>query len=213
VTAFIGVLQDLAKARPLFHSEADLQHAYAWAIQTAHPDASVRLEYRHPAIQGRSYLDIWLELDGVRIGIELKYKTRAVRVEHRTEQYELLNQGAQDQGRYDFCRDVSRIERIVAADSDAHGLAVLLTNDSSYWTLKRSTRLVDDRFRLCEGTTLYGELDWLPHASAGTKSGRHAAIQIAGRYKLAWQHFSTIDAPRCNEFRFLALSTTAAQDG
>jgi len=29
----------LALVRPLFHSEADFQHAFAWQLHSAHPDA------------------------------------------------------------------------------------------------------------------------------------------------------------------------------
>ena len=34
----------LARVRPLFHSEADFQHAFAWQLHSAHPDARIRLE-------------------------------------------------------------------------------------------------------------------------------------------------------------------------
>ena len=36
----------LARVRPLFHSEADFQHALAWLIHQRHSDARIRLEYR-----------------------------------------------------------------------------------------------------------------------------------------------------------------------
>jgi hypothetical protein len=36
----------LALVRPLFHSEADFQHAFAWQLHRAHADARVRLETR-----------------------------------------------------------------------------------------------------------------------------------------------------------------------
>lgn len=38
------VLKELAKKRPVFHSEADFQHALAWEIQITYPDANIRLE-------------------------------------------------------------------------------------------------------------------------------------------------------------------------
>ena len=40
------VLRSLSCQRPIFHSEADFQHALAWLIHLQHPDAIVRLEYR-----------------------------------------------------------------------------------------------------------------------------------------------------------------------
>lgn len=36
----------LAARRPIFHSEADFQHAFAWQVQIDHPDARIRLETR-----------------------------------------------------------------------------------------------------------------------------------------------------------------------
>jgi hypothetical protein len=39
-----AVLTALAKQRPIFHSEADFQHAIAWEIHKHLPRASVRLE-------------------------------------------------------------------------------------------------------------------------------------------------------------------------
>ena len=39
-----AVLTALAKQRPIFHSEADFQHAIAWEMHKHLPRASVRLE-------------------------------------------------------------------------------------------------------------------------------------------------------------------------
>ncbi len=41
-----GALGRLSAVRPIFHSEADFQHALAWTIQLQHPDATIRLEIR-----------------------------------------------------------------------------------------------------------------------------------------------------------------------
>ena len=38
------ILSALAEQRPVFHSEADFQHAFAWEIHQQLPMASVRLE-------------------------------------------------------------------------------------------------------------------------------------------------------------------------
>jgi hypothetical protein len=40
------VLAELSGQRPIFHSEADFQLAFAWTIQTRHPVAKIRLEQR-----------------------------------------------------------------------------------------------------------------------------------------------------------------------
>jgi hypothetical protein len=39
-----ATLDGLAAQRPLFHSEADFQHAVAWNLHLSRPDAAIRLE-------------------------------------------------------------------------------------------------------------------------------------------------------------------------
>jgi hypothetical protein len=59
-----AALDRLAQRRPIFHSEADLQLALAWELQTSYPDAAVRLEKRvinNPRVE----LDILVILDGL----------------------------------------------------------------------------------------------------------------------------------------------------
>ena len=61
---------DLATRRPLFHSEADFQHALVWTIQQHHPEAGIRLETRP---ERGIRLDILVRMPEERIAIELKY--------------------------------------------------------------------------------------------------------------------------------------------
>jgi hypothetical protein len=51
-------MKTLAAHRPIFHSEADFQHEFAWQLRTMLPHVSVRLE--HP-IDGtlRGLLILW----------------------------------------------------------------------------------------------------------------------------------------------------------
>jgi hypothetical protein len=37
-----GVMRDVAAARPVFHSEADFQHALAWELQLRYPQAQIQ---------------------------------------------------------------------------------------------------------------------------------------------------------------------------
>ena len=63
----------LARVRPLFHSEADFQHAFAWQLRSAHPDARIRLETRpRPGVR----LDVMALIGGRRVAVELKYLLR-----------------------------------------------------------------------------------------------------------------------------------------
>lgn len=57
----------LARVRPVFHGEADFQHAFAWEMHIADPSAKVRLETRpRPGIR----LDLLASIGGFRIAIE-----------------------------------------------------------------------------------------------------------------------------------------------
>ena len=153
------------------------------------------------------HVDIWVEQDGEVLAFELKYKTRPLQTLERGETFALQNHGAQDISRYDFIKDVWRIETIVANSTHAVGYAVLLTNDPSYWTLSHNSSTVDTDFRLHEGRELHGTLHWGAHASAGTKRGREQQLRLAGSYPLRWEDYSQATAEvRWAKFRYLIVA-------
>jgi len=49
-----SVMYELSVVRPVFHSEADFQHALAWQIHKQNSALKIRLEYRPPEL-GRKY--------------------------------------------------------------------------------------------------------------------------------------------------------------
>ena len=201
-----GLMGTLADRRKVFHSEADFQHALAWQIHEAAPESRVRLEVNVvPAAAQRMYLDIWLPVEG--IAIELKYKTRGLELEQGDESFALRNQSAQDIGRYDFLRDIRRLELMRSMPELCRaGYAVLLTNDSSYWNAPRSQNTVDSDFRIHEGRVISGELTWATHASSGTVKSRESPIEIQGSYGLRWQEYSNFPGKSQGRFRYLAVS-------
>jgi hypothetical protein len=150
----------LSATRPLFHSEADFQHALAWQLQRQHPSISIRLEYRSRHLTQRGYVDIWIVDGDDRVGLELKYKTRPLKATVAGEDFELLGQGAQDHGRYDTLNEVQRLEQVVAAAPRATGFLLLLTNDRSYWTASGRPGSIDEQFRLHDERTVTGALKW-----------------------------------------------------
>lgn len=101
--------QATAADRPVFHSEADLQHHLAWIIRELDPDVQVRLETR-PLPARRMAMDLLLlhRGTGERVGVELKYPTRGLVTTWADEAFTLLDQSAQDITRYDICKDVRR---------------------------------------------------------------------------------------------------------
>lgn len=202
------ILAALASKRPLFHSEADFQHALAWEIHTSFPDSKIRLEYR-PAGLDRMYVDLWVSMpDATTLAVELKYKTRGFVFDHAGEPHELLNQGAQDLGRYDFLRDLLRLELVTRTIPAVQGIAILLTNDSSYWAAPKSEGTVDAPFRLHEGRMLTGRLGWGRGASAGTMRSREKPIVLSGNYEISWSKYSELDLKK-GVFRYALVNVSA----
>lgn len=197
-------LAELSKIRKVFHSEADFQHAFAWELQKLSPDLLIRLEYKPPLIEARIYLDIWASGKDASYAIELKYKTRGLRVEG-DESFHLLNQSAQDVGRYDFLKDIERLEQVVAARSNTTGYAILLTNDPAYWNPSKNTATVDASFRIHQGQTIKGELGWGHGASKGTMKSRENAVVLRGTYVMDWRDYSAIDDSTYGKFKYLLI--------
>ena len=195
---------ELSKVRSVFHSEADFQHAFAWELHNLSPDLSIRLEYKPPQIESRIYLDIWASGKDASYAIELKYKTRMLRVEAE-ETFHLLNQSAQDVGRYDFLKDIQRLEQIVVARSNTTGYAILLTNDPSYWNPSKSNATVDASFRIHQGQTIKGEVGWGQGASKGTMKSREDAVVLKGTYVMDWKDYSAVDNSTYGKFKYLLI--------
>ena len=199
----LGIIDGLSSLRPIFNMEADFQFALAWEIQKKFPDWSIRFEKKPPNLKDRIFVDLWIEGDET-CAIELKYKTRRFDIDVKGESFNLLNQGAQDLGRYDFLKDVERLENIVSAHDNVKGYAIILTNDSSYWK-STATETIDTKFRIHDGRVLNGELAWRPEASSGTVRGREKPIKLTGTYKLNWKDYSQVSGTSYGKFRYLFL--------
>ena len=199
-------MTQLSGVRPLFHSEADFQHALAWQLHQRHPHLSVRLEYRSPHLPHRGHVDLWLVDGDEHVFIELKYKTRAFRTIVNNEEFVLLDQIAQDLGRYDTLKDVHRLEHIVHAMPRSVGVVLLLTNDNSYWTESARHETADKDFRLHDGRTLSGELKWGEEASAGVRKGREARLPLSGTYQLNWHDYGQAHEGQKGRFRYVLVN-------
>lgn len=187
------ILKKLFKERPIFHSEADFQFALAWKIKELNPESKIRLEMRSDNFDRKEYLDILVELDNKKYPIELKYKTKKLDYEWNDkddkEKFNLSNQGAQDNGRYDFIKDISRIERIV--DSISIGYAIFLTNDKSYWEASKNVEqsgYVDFRLDTNKQYLKNGKLKWGENITHSVNSGRKNELNLNGKYKLEWNN-------------------------
>ena len=207
------VLSCLKKKRSIFHSEADFQHAFAWEIHEMLPFARVRLEKPVRVGQRSLHIDVWVNYKDVIVAVELKYKTRGLEVDADDEHYSLKNQGAQEFGRYDFLKDIQRLERVVDQYRDSIGYAVLLTNDSAYWQEPREEEPVDANFRLHDDRVVKGNLNWGEGAAIGARRGREQ-LQLQGRYQLHWSNYSFVEGHgNYREFRSLVVKVSRFNRG
>jgi hypothetical protein len=204
-----ATMRTLAAKRPIFNSEADFQLALGWEIQLAHPEARLRLEYRPAFLERRGYLDLWAADADWTAAIELKYFTRALNLPVGGERFELLRQGAQPLSRYDFIRDLERVESVVRTQPGVKGYALALTNESAYWRVPMdSTATIDTAFRLHEGASLSGRLAWSASAGAGTTKGREKAHMLHGTYPLRWVDYSRVSDGPAGTFRYLLVEAS-----
>ena len=201
-----GILDGLAVGRPLFHSEADFQFALAWHLREK-TGLDLRLEFK-PFPKERIYLDIWLP--SIDLAIELKYLTSELDVCAGNEFFGLREQ-PQDLGRYDFLKDVARLERVVAELPQASGgIALLLTNDPLYWDPSRRRANTDDaEFRIHEGRHLPKKMDWPDEKRAKKGKERESPIFLTGSYEPNWRDYGRRIAgaakTKNDQFRYLAV--------
>jgi len=204
---FKRIMLELSKKRPIFHSEADFQHALAWQISQMYKDFSVRLERRFKIKGDTLSIDVFLLSSGGNIPIELKYFKQKIEVNHRAEEFVLPNQVARDLGRYNFLKDIKRIEDVLDSSPAKEGYCLVLTNDPLYWTeywQNRRKKTKDHNFRIFEGKQLSGTINWInPTEKASTK---FPAISFRGNYEVKWNDFSNeFEEEKFGKFRWLLI--------
>lgn len=192
------VKQFLETTKELLFNERDFQmHLATYLRQTGHYD-DVDVEYYVPLSELDDYvwnnelrIDVLTRKDEEFLPIELKYKTRSVWKqlprfgENLSSEVEVMkNQGAQDLGKYDFWKDVRRIELVRKRfKSIKNGLAVFLTNDPAYLKSGRDTSN-HLKFSMTEGA--HGkEKHWLDNESICSKM--HPNFDVEKEYSIHWE--------------------------
>lgn len=201
-------MERLASVRPIFHSEADFQHALAWRIQLENPTAAVRLETRP---ERGLRLDLLVRVDQERVAVELKYLVAGFEGLFDGERFDLPNHGAHDISRHDVVKDIARVERFVADGVADSGWTVVLSNDRNYWRPGTKSDPVDAMFRIHDGQHLIGTLKWGPRAGSGTTKGRSQPLDLGQAYSCGWRDYSTVIASdgRTVPFRYLAFEVAS----
>ena len=201
--ALSEVMARLAAVRPVFHSEADLQHGFARVLWELDREVQCRLEVRQSVSAGVEHLDLLCKSSLGRTAVEFKYVKRSwngvLGTGPMQEQYALKSHGAPDLARRDFVFDVARLEKFCDRP-DQNGLALLISNEPALWQEPKPAgkQSRDHEFRLHEGGELSGTLLW------GGGDYEPNTRPLRGAYPLHWHPYS-LQAGATGEFRYLAL--------
>ncbi len=183
-----SAILNLSKRRPVFHSEAELQHAFAWELASTN-GASIRLEVPLPDVG-----EVDLLIPAPATVIEFKYKTAGKHIVISEENFALKQHGAQPLGRYDVLKDLWRVEK-----SKLGGYVLFITNDASYWGPCRGN---GSSFSLQQGRTIHGRMAWDNTSNKKSLGAeRIYPITISGSYICDWKDYS-----RGGEFRYLLFT-------
>ena len=189
------VLSKLSKTREIFHSEADFQHSFALQLLKISKYKNIRLERPVRIDKNKSIsVDIFMRYQEKWIGIELKYWTKKLEWfdKNLDEGFDLKDHGASDQSRYDYWKDVERLEKIKESKLIGNGYAICLTNVPGFWKgVGEGT--ISELYRINEGRTVNNEkLSWLKKPSPGSIKGREDNIKIKGNFKITWKDYSDV---------------------
>ncbi|MEU7603555.1 hypothetical protein [Streptomyces sp. NPDC041003] len=202
-------MENLRRRRPVFHSEADLQHSFARVLWELAPEVESRLEVPQRRSGKTEYLDLLCIGPKARTCIEFKYFTRRWNgvTGVPAEAYALRAHAATDLARLHFVRDIARLERF-CSQTEQNGLALMLTNEPALWTPPgpghRPTR--DHEFRIHAGVELAGTRLW----ANGTYEPNTCILEAA--YRLTWDAYSE-QGGSGGEFRYLAVFVGPAASG
>ena len=218
-TVINDVLDNLAKRRPLFWSEADFQFEFAWELhKKLGEEANIYLERRFELDNDKDtrdknhnkyYVDIWVEYQDGIYPIELKYTTTVCKIHDAENPVETKEQSARDAGCYRFLWDIKRLEEIKTSLSpkEVKGYAIMLTSDAGYYEERKPKQptLFDD-FRLTHNRKIKKdtELKWNLSRIAEDKRADHWSrnwpkFTLKGEYILQWQDFKPIQTKQVRD--------------
>ncbi len=179
----LNALKELAKRKPIFHSEEELQNYFGNAMLMLYPDSLFKLSRRRDA--GLNYpkpkYDLWVEFGGIKFLVNIKYVTSA----YKDDEFMLLDQGYEETQIFDFLKDVERIEKL--SKDGVFGFNIFLTNCSSYWENSENDLNIADK------TEVKGSITW-----------KKQYLDLKGDYSCIWMDYSKLKKSAPNStFRYL----------
>lgn len=201
----IQVLSLLGSNNFIFSSEADFRFAFAWELKKFLPSAQLFFEY-DVLINTIIYrVDLVVEDGGKWYYFEFKYQTSACCTNRNGVIINLSNKGAQDLMRYDYLKDIHRLETIKRAYpvNFGEGFAIILTNDRLIYSSPKSNACtLDYLFRIHDrgglaNNSFYpipGQVVWnnahLP-ISHWTRTGKRSVTFAVQPINTIWTNYSS----------------------
>ena len=215
------LLRFIRQNKRMFFNERDLQMYLALKLEKTGDFDEVFMEYHLPKGFNKVFdlgyktwqtetpsIDIVLKIKGEEkyIAIELKNKLKAIsgectRFGQTSQKKELVkNQSAQNIGRYQFWKDVKRLELLKESYKNViGGFALFLTNDANY--LKTTKGADYEAFGMSETLKKSGKLDWGEFKGVdekllvnNKKRKKYPPITLSESYSLEWKDINIQDA-------------------
>tara|TARA_Y100000739_G_C20595760_1_gene460231 strand:- start:1318 stop:2028 length:711 start_codon:yes stop_codon:yes gene_type:complete len=133
--------------------------------------------------------DIYFFLNGVRYGIELKFKTWGIKnvMEKEARGYYFVWQGAQPNGRHDFYYDIHRLNNLIGKKIIDVGYQIFITNDAEYLMKKKQTVHNTYKFSMEEGKSIPLKLP-IPDWKRPSDKKHELILDYADGEKIKWIH-------------------------
>ena len=209
------LMKNLSENRPIFHSEDDFKFAFGQQVIehfSENPDIEIRFEKPEDIVYvnrigeeiepKRVYFDLIIQIEGNLIPIEFKYKTKKITpCIINDECFSLLDQGARDRVRFEFRKDIFRIEYLVNSqkcEDIKKGFSIFLTNDEKYWTQKRGGNTLDANYRFAD-VIIRKDSGWNNHKidrneNHWTRNGMYNyKLNLTKQHDVKWCCYSVIN--------------------
>lgn len=235
--AIYEILETFRKEKRIFQNEAQFQHELAIEIANNYLDEDTKVILELSSVinvitdkNGKSSRkkdesDIIIKNSkGEYIVIELKYKT--VESSYDRNIYgniDLSYQGAADLGKYDYLKDIYRIEQFKESQSESFtinsvlkkyiaGYAIMLTNEDKYWLMSKelSSNNTDMNYCITDNDVIKNgiELKWQiikkrdgKEVGNGKPFQQRPPLQFRNKYKFKWVDYCDIENKP--KFRYL----------
>lgn len=238
--AIYEILESFGEDNRIFQNEAQFQHELAIEIANNYLDDDTKVILELSSVttvitykngktrRKKDESDIIIKNSkGEYIVIELKYKT--IESNYSRNIYgdiELSYQGAADLGKYDYLKDIYRIEQFKEPQSVTFsinpvlkkyiaGYAIMLTNENKYWLMSRelSSNNTDMNYCITDNDVIdnSAKLEWqIVEKKDGKEVGngkpfqQRPPLQFRNKYKFKWLDYCDIENKP--KFRYLITS-------